>query len=1627
MTKNRKPSVARRILAAALSLSLALPPVQHAQAEDTDLFVNAAFTQSTLPNILFVIDNSANWNANNQHWPTPTGQTGTFKQGESELRALYTVLGDLDGNAPQVNLGLLFARSGSPDGGIVRFAMRTMNTVGLSAFRELIGTSSCADGNNSLTGTPNCILKNFSGTGNEQTNTASTDYSGMLFDAYKYFGGYTSPTYAQADQQPPGAINDSTHHGTTRYFGGSAVSYMDAAAYNTAKTDYASSQATTSACAKNYIVFIGNGFPNQDGAGTLLQNVNGGASPLLPAQLAMQNFTTTAGSVTATLGTNTSCLSASACATAAAATFGTDYDTYECSGGTTVGVTTAIGTDTACHTNAQCVAAAAAAGGSTYSTYTCTGGNNVVGSTATVNSTTCESASACATRAPTALPGYTSYVCNQVADPRTATATSNACETQTNCQTVTGPALLPGYTSYVCGAGTSVSSTTGTDSATVCHSNAQCVTAAQTAFPAASGYNTWSCSGGSTTRTPSSVTLADNTCRTCAAAGTAAFGADPSGQTGSFVCSGGQTTGVANVTATDVLTACHDTAACVAAATASYPASSGYTAWNCSDGASTTTTKSFGPTNADSTCRTCTEARDALVSGGTWVVPTGMTLGTPTCTAGTSGGCSGGRLKNQNVSVTTTCSSGKLGQAIAVTGTPACGAGTTKNQTVAPTYTCSTAGTLFSQTMTASSGSCSGAGNAINRTITASTGTCGGSNHMYDIVGTIASCSGSNLVNQTMQGANSCYQNQTITGTKAVVTVTPGSTFTTPASSANRADEWARFLYTTDVSSLPGQQNVATYTIDVFKDAQDANETALLFNMAKYGGGKYFQAQNEDAIIAALRQILIEIQSVNSVFASASLPINATNRSQNENQVFIGMFRPDGGGNPRWYGNLKRYQIAKFGQDFKLADSQTPPLDAVSTTTGFIQPCAVSYWTQDSGPYWFFQNGSAGQCTGAGLSLFSDSPDGPQVEKGAVAEVMRRGNNPATTAGTLAVTMDTTVSPPTATVASGTAATFRNIYTCAGGSITSPPGSCCQAPATCSGATQALKDVELVRFNTTNVSKTMLGNASMTDTERDNIVKYTLGQDIFDVNNNANVTEPRPAIHGDVAHSRPLPVNYGGTTGVVLFYGANDGAFRAVRGSDGKELWAFYASENHSKLKRLTDNAPSILYTGQLNPPADAVAKDYFFDGSAGIFQNADNSKIWLFPTMRRGGRMVYGFDITTPTTPVLKWRAGCSNPDTTDTASCTTGMTSMGQSWSIPSVALIKGYDTDVNNPLIIMGGGYDSCDDTDISPNNATYTTNCSARKGNAVFVINANTGAVVKTFATAGSVPSDVTLVDRDFDGFADHAYVSDTLGNFYRIDFVDPATPTTTRAATDWKINRIGYTSGGGRKFLFAPAVLPSGGKIYVTNTSGDRERPLLSNYPYTTPIANRAYMLIDDLSVTTNILTNVVTGTAVDMDGATMFNATSTDAGCIQGSAESQGKRGWYFDLNNGTGEQGVTSSLIFGGLVFFSSNRAVSTVVGACANDLGEARGYAVNLLTASGAVGTEALCGGTRSGVFIGGGLPPSPVTGVVPVDGVPVTVMIGGIQRTGGASSAIGSQRVKPSISQKRSRIYWYRDGDK
>ena len=795
-------------------------------------------------------------------------------------------------------------------------------------------------------------------------------------------------------------------------------------------------------------------------------------------------------------------------------------------------------------------------------------------------------------------------------------------------------------------------------------------------------------------------------------------------------------------------------------------------------------------------------------------------------------------------------------------------------------------------------------------------------------------------------------------------TVTPTGTYSVPpANKARAADEWTRFLYQTDVSKVNSRQNVTTYTIDVFNAQQSADQTGLLMSMARVGGGKYYSATDQGQIQTDLLNIFAEIQAVNSTFASASLPISATNRAVRDNQVFVGVFRPDPDLKPRWFGNLKQYQLVLDpNSGVALADSAGTL--AVNPTTGFITNCATSYWTTDSSTYWSIVPLNPlpeGLCTTTAFDKWSDSPDGSFVEKGAVAEVVRKGNN------------------PPATNTTPTWAVNRTMNTLSGLSLTA-------LTAASSGLAQ-------------------------------NVVDFTLGKDVNDENANGNLTETRPSLHGDVIHSRPLAIDYGASTGVTVFYGANDGTLRAVDSASGKERWSLVANEffsarttsgGVSPLQRLKDNTPLVSYG--TSPLSGSQPRDYLFDGSIGIYQNGDNSSVWIYPTMRRGGRMIYGLDVTTPGSPSFKWKIGC--PNLTNDTGCTSGTSGMGQTWSMPNLAFIKGYST--TTPVIAVGGGSDACEDANTS------SPSCSTPKGNHVYLIDANTGTLLRTLDTERSVIADISFVDVDFDGYPDYAYAVDTGGSVYRIDFVDSS--KTPLASGSWSIHTVAYTSGSGRKFQYSPAVLPNSGKVYLALGSGDREHPLSSHYPFTSPITNRFYVYMDDLAVSP-----ANKASAVNLDSTSSFIDFTANPDCGGTNVlPNSSQKGWYLTLNqHGVGEQTVTSAAIAGGMVTFSTNRPIPPSGGTCSTTLGEARGYFVNLFNGSGAIGVPGSCGGDQSATFVGGGLPPSPVLATVLVGGQTETVLIGAIQKNGTPSSVVGAQTVTPPLNFKRKMIYWFTSG--
>jgi type IV pilus assembly protein PilY1 len=770
---------------------------------------------------------------------------------------------------------------------------------------------------------------------------------------------------------------------------------------------------------------------------------------------------------------------------------------------------------------------------------------------------------------------------------------------------------------------------------------------------------------------------------------------------------------------------------------------------------------------------------------------------------------------------------------------------------------------------------------------------------------------------------------------------------------ANWIDEFAAFFNSAaDLDgSVEGAQNITTHTIAVTGASSDGNFPNYIRWIAKQGGGLYQEAQNSDQIIVAFTKILNQIRASNSVFASASLPVSANTQGTYLNQVYIGMFRPDGNALPRWVGNLKQYKFVydTASDSLQLADAGGTP--AVSPITGFIHEDATSFWTQPSS-FWSKVETSSG-----GKYSRSDAPDGEKVEKGGIAQWLR------------STYWDTRAGRP--------------IFTCV--------GSGCDGGSY--GSDLVTAGIDLVnagsgyRFQTDNSGLTtaMLGAGSTT--ERDLIIRWARGRENVTSTNVANESVARdqlgqapdgvtvrPSIHGDVLHSRPVAINYGGTRGVVVFYGSNDGMLRAINGNQtgsgaGSEMWAFVAPEHFPALRRLRENAPEVRYPSTPSTNTTARSRDYFFDGPIGAYQNTAANEVAIFATFRRGGSGVYAFNVSTPDQPRLMWKINQTSSN----------YEALGQTWSMPRVSRVK----DRAEPVLIMGGGYDNVAE-DASPAGTTT-------KGRGVYVMNMRTGARLAHLATDFSVPADATVLDTDGDGYVDRAYVVDVRAQLYRIDMESAA--GAAREPKDWVITKIAAlndgTGGtdGTRKVFFAPDVILTRNYTVVLLGTGDREKPLKT-------VSNDRFFVIKDTRVDKGEPTVVSPITEASLAEINSANIAGRDPeGCSYALATN--------------GEKVINQPITFGGITYFSTNRPLPPGGGSCTR--AQNRAYQMPLL-----------CRNPSARNLIGDGLPPSPVVGYVDVGrGKLVPFVIGGANDK---NSSIEANRANIPIPAKRKRSYWF-----
>lgn len=370
----------------------------------------------------------------------------------------------------------------------------------------------------------------------------------------------------------------------------------------------------------------------------------------------------------------------------------------------------------------------------------------------------------------------------------------------------------------------------------------------------------------------------------------------------------------------------------------------------------------------------------------------------------------------------------------------------------------------------------------------------------------------------------------------------------------------------------------------------------------------------------------------------------------------------------------------------------------------------------------------------------------------------------------------------------------------------------------------------------------LFGVASQADFEA--VVAWARG---FEIDSSGVPTSNTQSwIMGDVLHSKPRVVNYGALGSFSqndpdqrILVGTNAGFVHMFGNDNGQEDWAFFPKELSDILnkRRINQVSTDNVYGVDLTPVVyrQDVNRDGTLDASAG-------DKAWAYFGLRRGGRLLYALDISSPDSPSFMWRV---HP-------VRVGYAELGQTWSEPVITRIPGYvdNSGVAKPVAIFGAGYD------LNKDAGGVGTPDSMGRG--IFVADAETGALVRSVTPASgslenvqetglehSVPGEVAILDSNGDELTDRIYFGDTGGNVWRVDLgsrvPDASDPTETWFVT--KLADLGDgTVAGDRRFMQKPDIV----RITLNGTpvdalllgSGDRTNPLAKD------VDNFFYMLRD---------------------------------------------------------------------------------------------------------------------------------------------------------------------------------------
>jgi len=182
-------------------------------------------------------------------------------------------------------------------------------------------------------------------------------------------------------------------------------------------------------------------------------------------------------------------------------------------------------------------------------------------------------------------------------------------------------------------------------------------------------------------------------------------------------------------------------------------------------------------------------------------------------------------------------------------------------------------------------------------------------------------------------------------------------------------EDLTRYMHNHDLrSDVVGKQTVTTYFVGFGDDI--ALSADFLKTVAEAGGGKAYTQTDAAGLTGALEEIFNQVvEGSDTTIVAPTVAVNAFNRTQNLNQLFVSVFAPST--KKHWPGNLKKY---KFLNGTIVAQGDVP---AVDPTTGFFYDYVKALNTPAADPVDGMRakdGGSAARIASSGRNLYTYIP-----------------------------------------------------------------------------------------------------------------------------------------------------------------------------------------------------------------------------------------------------------------------------------------------------------------------------------------------------------------------------------------------------------------------------------------------------------------------------------------------------------------------------------------------------------------------------------------------------------------------------------------------------------------------------